>query len=136
LLKRLLWVIEEGNTDKIDKASQQYFKIITIWNSNYYRNRNKIRLLVNDEMANYFLDYNDDGKNEKPKSIHYKFVVARRSGLAAQIHTVELETASKIVKELNWKCSVFLERLTTAFYIRAEKLDLLDVSNLNELSKD
>ena len=132
LLQRFLWAVENGNTDKVEVASKEYFEIVKVWNSCYFKNRNKVRLLISDEMANYFLDYKDDNNPDKPKSLHYKFVLAHKKVIELQKGTLKKDEADKIIIELNWKCSAFLEHLTTDFSTRAEKLSLLDPSYLNE----
>jgi hypothetical protein len=130
LLQKFLWAIEAGNNENMEKASKDYFETVTYWNTCYFKNRNKIRLLVSDSMANYFLDYGDDQKLDKPKSLHYKFVATHQKVLEAKKDKAKLQEASVAVTQLNWKCSAFLEHLTTDFSQRAQKLQLLDESTL------
>ena len=92
-----------------------------------WRNRNKIRLLVNEKQANSFLNYSDDNAGDNPTSLHYKFVTAHRAVLNAKASPQLSPIANKQVEELNWKASVFLERLTTEFLQRATQLQLLEV---------
>ncbi len=127
LLQRFFWAIEEGNQEKILEREKEYFSTVTDWNSSFWRNRNKIRLLVNEDQANHFLDYRDDNAGDQPRSLHYKFVVAHRAILVAKTNRESLPAAQAQVVELNWKCSVFLERLTTEFLRRVTNLQLLQV---------
>ncbi len=135
LLQKLLWAIEDENQERIEKVEKDYFAVVHSWNSEYYMNRNKVRLLVSDEMANYFLDYADDRNPQKPKSLHYKFVFTHRIVMGAKGNKSKLGDARLAVNQLNWKCSTFLEHLTTDFAIRAEKLNLLDTSIIKGKSK-
>jgi hypothetical protein len=125
LLQRYLWAIEQGNEEKTLDRENQYFTAVIEWNSSFWRNRNKIRLLINEAHANYFLNYRDDGAGDHPKSVHYKFVIAHRAVQNAKKSRDLCSAARKQVEELNWMCSVFLERLTTEFLQRATRLELL-----------
>jgi hypothetical protein len=127
LLQRFLWAIQEDNQEKILEREKEYFSAVTDWNSCFWKNRNKIRLLVNEDQANYFLDYQDDNAGEEPTSLHYKFVVAHRAVLRAKTNRESLPDAETQVLELNWKCSVFLERLATEFLRHVANLQLLQV---------
>lgn len=98
--------------------------------AHYYRNRNKIRLLISEEMADMLLDYKDDSIPENPSSIHYQFVMAHRNVMAAKIESQGIIKASRSVNSLNYKCSSFLEKLTSEFTRRAEKIQLLDNRDL------
>jgi hypothetical protein len=127
LLQRLLWSIQDGDNSKTLEREKEYFVTVCEWNSKFWRNRNKIRLLVGEDQANGFLNYRDDMAYEHPESLHYKFVVTHRKVMAAKSDN-KLEPAAVIaVTELNWKCSVFLERLTSDFIKRAAALQLLQV---------
>ena len=130
LLQKFLWAIEAEDSERIEKTSNDYFETVTYWNTCYFKNRNKIRLLVSDKMANYFLDYKDDQKLDKPISLHYKFVVAHKKVMEAKKEKAKLNAATMAVTQLNWKCSAFLEHLTTDFSLRAQRLELLDDSKL------
>lgn len=127
LLQRVLWVIQEEQLEKIEEKERAYFSIVEEWNSKYWRNRNKIRLLVSEEQANYFLDYSDDNAKENPNSLHYKFVIAHRAVMKAKQNKTAIDYAVTQVTQLNWKCAVFLERLTSEFVRRATSLQLLQV---------
>ncbi len=127
LLQRYVWAIEEGGKEKIAEREKEYFAAVVEWNSTFWRNRNKIRLLVNEEQANLFLDYSDDHAGDRPASLHYKFVAAHRAVLKAKASSGARETAKQQVEELNWVSSVFLERLTTEFVRRATNLQLLEL---------
>jgi hypothetical protein len=127
LLQRLLWAIEEDDKDKILDREKEYFASVVDWNASFWRNRNKIRLLANEEHANAFLTYEDDIAGDRPTSLHYKFVVAHRAVMNAKASRELVPIARKQVEELNWESSVFLERLTAEFLQRAAKLQLLEV---------
>ena len=127
LLQRLLWAIEESDNGKASDREKEYFTSVVEWNSSFWRNRNNIRLLVSEEQANAFLNYSDDSAGDQPRSLHYKFVAAHRAVMNAKASRELLPQASKQIEELNWKSSVFLERLTTEFMQRAIELQLLEV---------
>ena len=127
LLQRLLWAIEEQDNEKMLDREREYFRSVVDWNSSFWRNRNKIRLLANEEQANAFLSYKDDNAGDHPTSLHYKFVAAHRDVMDAKSSRELVPIAGKQVEELNWKSSVFLEQLTTEFLHRATKLQLLEV---------
>ena len=127
LLQRLLWAFEEQDAERIKICEVAYFDAVNDWNTLFWRNRNKIRLLVGEEQANAFLDYGDDYLGDRAQSLHYKFVLAHRKVIAAKAGAREFNEARRQVVELNWKCSVFLERLTSTFVERANELRLLEV---------
>ena len=83
LLQRYLWAIDEGGKEKILEREMEYFTSVVEWNSAFWRNRNKIRLLVDEEQANAFLDYRDDNAGDHPTSLHYKFGSSPQSVTAA-----------------------------------------------------
>ena len=124
LLQRYLWAIDDDK-EKMAEREKEYFTSVVEWNSAFWRNRNKIRLLVDEEQANAFLDYRDDNAGDHPTSLHYRFVSAHRAVLKAKASREFASAARQQVEELNWKSSVFLERLTTEFVQRATKLQLL-----------
>lgn len=126
LLQRLYWAIEAGDPERIVAGEKEYFAAVLEWNSCFWRNRNKIRLLVNEDQANQFLDYRDDQRGLNPHSLHYKFVVAHRTVMDAKTSGILLGAAAQVT-ELNWKCSVFLELLTTEFLRRVTDLKLLQL---------
>lgn len=82
---------------------------------------------MSEEQANHFLDYSDDNAKDKPKSLHYNFVIAHRAVMEAKQNKTAIGKAVTQVTQLNWKCSVFLERLTSEFVQRATSLQLLKV---------
>jgi hypothetical protein len=127
LLQRLVWAIEDKDKRSILEREKEYFASVAEWNSSFWRNRNKIRLLANEEQADAFLNYRDDSAGDEPTSLHYKFVAAHRAVMKAKTAYELLPIAKKQLEELNWKSSVFLERLTTEFLRRALKLQLLEV---------
>ncbi len=114
LLQRLLWAIEDDDKEKMLDREKEYFASVVDWNSSFWRNRNKIRLLANEEQATAFLSYEDDNAGDHPTSLHYKFVAAHRAVMSAKASRELIPIARKQVEELNWKSSVFLERLTTS----------------------
>jgi len=127
LLQRYLWAIEEGDKKKVFDLEKEYFASVLEWNSSFWRNRNRIRLLASEEQASAFLSYNDDTTSDHPKSLHYKFVAAHRAVINAKDSRELIPIAKRQVEELNWMASVFIERLTTEFLQRAIKLQLLEV---------
>lgn len=126
LLQRLWWAIEEQDDEKVTACEKAYFPVVEQWNAQFWKNRNKIRLLVGERQASSFLDYDDDHAGDEPQSLHYKFVIAHRKVMAAKRDRAEVSAAAKHVTELNWKCSVFLEQLTAVFVSRAASLQLLE----------
>jgi hypothetical protein len=84
LLQRFLWAIAEDDKEKILAREKEYFASVVEWNSSFWRNRNKIRLLANEEQANAFLSYGDDSAGDHPTSLHYKFVAAHRAVMNAK----------------------------------------------------
>lgn len=123
--QKLIWAISDKNNERITRFEKEYFEIINYWNSNYYKNRNKIRLLVNDNRANEFLDFKE--KNiDNPRSLHYKFVIAHKKIMEAKDDNINITQAIYMVQDLNSSCSIFLENLTSEFTSKAERLELLD----------
>src|SRR5262245_1830257 len=59
-LQRFLWAITDRDNYDLAETAKTYFKIVEEWNVNLRSNRNKIRLLIGQEQANAFLDYEDD----------------------------------------------------------------------------
>jgi hypothetical protein len=45
----LWWAISDGDKERIDRCEQAYFVVVEEWNASFWRNRNKIRLLVGDD---------------------------------------------------------------------------------------
>ncbi|TFB09857.1 hypothetical protein E3V36_05520 [Candidatus Marinimicrobia bacterium MT.SAG.2] len=127
LLKRLWWAIEDQNAKRIAQCEAAYFVAVEDWNALYWRNRNKIRLLAGEDQASDFLDYKDNNSGDKPNSLHYKFVIAHRKVMAAKSDMRLSDDAKRQVTELNMKCLVFLERLTSTFIERAMALRLLEI---------
>ena len=133
-LQRFLWAIGEVDDEKLKEIEASYFLTVRRWNSTYWTNRNKIRLLVGDQFAADFLDYRDDYRLEAPESLHYHFVKAHRyvMGVRKEKHTAQ--EAQKVVDTLNWVCSTILERLTTEFSRKAISLELLKLPEQSESS--
>jgi hypothetical protein len=127
LLQRLVWTLRDNEPEHIAAIEEKYFRAVSEWNFVYWANRNKIRLLVGDSQAESFLSYDDDQHPDNPTSLHYAFARAHRLVMAAKANASELTVAEQSVAELNWKCSIFLERLTTDFLVRATSLSLLKV---------
>ncbi len=125
LLQRLLWTIETADPTKIADAEKTYYESVHDWNARYWLNRNKIRLLVSESQAEWFLTYAADEHRNDPHSLHYSFVHAHRLVFRAKESLADLPAATAAVTQLNWKCSKFLEHLTTEFLERASSLTLL-----------
>jgi hypothetical protein len=60
------------------EREKKYLEVVEEWNCKYWLNRKKIRLLVGDEQAKLFLDYEDDSRQEDQVSLHYTFVRAHK----------------------------------------------------------
>lgn len=127
LLQRLLWALESGDEKIMRRREREYFVEVVQWNACFWKNRNKVRLFVGDVQADEFLDYADDRRGNSPRSLHYTFVVAHRAVLAAKSDRAALGDAVLRTVRLNWRCSVFLERLTADFLRRAAALQLMDI---------
>src|ERR1700754_1017164 len=104
-LQKLLWVLSDNDAERVAAIEKVYFPIVETWNSRYYKNRNKIRLLVNEESADSFLSYADDNKGDAPDSLHYKFVIAHRKVMASKNNRSILGEAQDKVRYLNYACS-------------------------------
>ncbi len=131
-IQRFVWAISDGDKERIDRIEKEYFDVVKIWNINYYRNRNKLRLLVNEGTADIFLDYNDDARPNDPHSLHYKFVLTHKKVMASKVDTSKIVSALKNVDLLNYSCSSFLEKMTSEFASRAEKMQLLEANDLKD----
>jgi len=131
-LQRFGWAISGGDTERVERTEKEYFEVVNVWNANYYRNRNKIRLLVNEQIADLFLDYNDDSRPDNPNSLHYKFVLTHQNVMAAKNDNSTVNIALRKIDLLNYNCSEFLEKLTSEFTIRAEKMQLLEAKDLRD----
>lgn len=136
LLKRLLWAIEAGEVKGIQNANKQYFEVVQEWNRQFWLNRNKVRLLVDEVQAQQFLNYDDETRLEKPMSVHYAFVRTHKLVMVAKNDKAQLVPAQKALDSLNWKCSTFLEQLTTNFLLKATSLNLLTVPIQNSSIPD
>jgi hypothetical protein len=130
--QRLLWAIENTKDYDLPKTAAEYYAIVSEWNTRLWENRNKIRLLVSEEQANAFLDYEDDNRGDAPRSLHYKFVILGRILKQARAGQTLPERAQPSVYRVNHACSNFLESLTTAFLRRATALELLEVTAAQE----
>ena len=120
---------------KIGEVEKEYHEVLRDWSQRYFKYRNKIRLLVSEDQANRFLDYQKNLYNApqfrvgNPKSLHYYFLhsqekVERCTTFSSQDQFAE---AAGALEELRWECELFLEQLTTEFSERAENLKLLRV---------
>jgi hypothetical protein len=118
---------------KIGEAEQEYYEATRDWNARYWKHRNKIRLLVSEDQAKRFLDYQPYDhplfNEEDPKSLHYWFLHSDRKVMRCTTFSSRdvLVDASTALVRLNWECSLFLEQLTTEFLARAADLKLLRV---------
>jgi hypothetical protein len=134
LMQRFLWILGDADQKRVGHLRKEYFQSVVAWNSSYWLNRNKIRLLVDDAQANAFLDYQDDFRVDNPQSLHYLFAKAHREVLKAEIGEISKEQAQNSVNSLNWACSTYLENLTTSFLARATSLQLLKMPSSRESS--
>jgi len=125
LMQRLLWMLGDQDAKRLERLEKEYFRCVVHWNSTYWFNRNKIRLLVSDEQANAFLDYQDDFRPDQPQSLHYLFVKAHREVLKTKAGNISRSEAQATVDNLNWACSAYLENLTTSFLDRTTSIQLL-----------
>jgi hypothetical protein len=125
--QRYLWAIEDTQDDRLRAVETEYFDTVAQWNSTFWVNRNKIRLLIGEAHAKQFLDYQDDRRTDNPRSIQYRFVKAHKYVLGVKKGEVDTGRAQAEVTRLNWACSEFLESLTTDFLKRAASLQLLEV---------
>jgi hypothetical protein len=124
-MQRYLWIIEDANDDKLREIEADYFKTVTEWNSTFWMNRNKIRLLVGEAQAKRFLDYQDDVHPTYPRSIHYRFKETHNYVIRAKEGRTEIEQAQAKIDGLNYACTDFLEDLTTDYLKRTASLQLL-----------
>lgn len=134
-LQRFLWALKNQDENALQKE-KEYFQVVLTWNETLRANRNKIRLLVNEEMAKELLDYNDNYKSEKPNSLHYTFLKAHMAVMEAKKDIEKLENSQEEVVALNWKCNQFLEELTSVFTERALSLELLGLPEKREWKKE
>jgi hypothetical protein len=134
-LQRYLWILEEmQDNDMHDDVLQavaeeveiEVDKTVAEWNSTFWLNRSKIRLLVGEAQAQQFLDYQDDPRTENPRSIQYRFVKAHEAVRRAKMGEVDTSSAQAEINLLNWACSEFFENLTRVFLKRAASLQLLE----------
>jgi hypothetical protein len=135
-MQRFLWSLADPTSDKCQNIEAEYFKIVGEWNASLRTYRNKIRLLISEEHADRFLDYRDDLRPEDPSSLHYIFVRAHNAVMQAKARRIAVDKAQVDVTELNWRCSTFLEVLTTAFLERATSLRLLEIPKLRQSRTD
>jgi len=135
LMQRLLWSLQHPDPDKIRERELKYFEAVDEWNSKYWLNRNKIRLLVSREYAERFLSYRDESRQNDPQSLHYQFVQAHRAVMRAKDVPKSYAAAASLVAKLNVRCSNFLEQLTSEFLRRATHLQLLEVPPFPEERK-
>lgn len=134
LLQDYLWAISKTNADKIVNSEQPYFESVREWNTSLRLYRAKLRLLVGEEMALEFLDYGDDRRLEHPRSLHYLFIRAHQAVIDAKRVKHGVDRAQRMVDELNWGYTRFIDRLTNEFLRRADSLELLEVPTVPERS--
>jgi|SRR5215208_596218 len=130
-LQRYLWILEELQDndiqdDVLQAVAHEVDKTVAEWNSTFWLNRVKIRLLVGEAQAQQFLDFQDDLRTEKPRSIQYRFVKAHEAVRRAKMGEVDASSAQAEINHLNWACSEFFENLTGVFLKRADSLQLLE----------
>lgn len=125
-LVRLLWAVQENaSSDKYATRERAYFKTVVEWNDNLRAMHNRVRILVGEEKALAFLDYEDDYRQDDPRSLHYRFVAAHRALTAAKDDRAVVDKAQLEANKLNWCLSSFLFDVTTVFAERANSLALL-----------
>jgi hypothetical protein len=134
-LQRYLWIVEEMQDSDMhddvlqavaDEVETEVDKAVAEWNSTFWLNSSKIRLLVGEAQAQLFLDYQDDPRTENPRSIQYRFVKAHEAVRRAKKGEVSTSSAQAEINRLNWACSEFFENLTTDFLKRAASLQFLE----------
>ncbi len=135
LMQRLLWAITDSQENKLQEIEGKYFKAVIEWNSIYWMNRNKIRLLVGEKQANEFLDYRDDRDPDNPQSLHYRFVKAHRHVIKAKKKEISVSEAQAEVYRLNWACCLLFEMVTTEFLERAASLQLLEIPDVSSRAR-
>lgn len=124
-LKRVLWAVEDGVAPEVLSAREKdYYTTVLEWNDNLRALHNQIRILIGEKEALAFLDYEDDYHQEKPTSLHYRFVLAHREVMATKNDPERIDGANRAVDELNWCMSSFLFDVTTLFTRRAHSLAL------------
>jgi hypothetical protein len=127
-LKRLLWAVEEdAEPGKLAARERAYFKTVIEWNNNLRAMHNRVRLVIGEAEALAFLDYEDDYRQEDPRSLHYQFLLAHRALMQAKADRSLLDVARREADRLNWTLSSFLYDVTTLFAARANSLALLRV---------
>jgi hypothetical protein len=125
-LQRVAWAIDAGAPSaSTAEKEKEYFAIVVKWNGNLRALHNSIRLLIGENEALAFLDYEDDNRPDAPRSLHYRFVVAHRAVMNAKSDPTLVPTARREVDRLNWTLSSFLYDVTTVFAMRAGTLELL-----------
>lgn len=50
-LQRYLWAIESKEQEKIEEREKEYYEIVKEWNSKFWLNRNKIRILIGEQFT-------------------------------------------------------------------------------------
>lgn len=129
-LARLLWAVQEREpADKLAPREREYFETVVEWNNNLRAMHNRVRILVGEEKALAFLDYEDDYRQDSPGSLHYRFVLAHRALMAAKKDPASFGQAQLEADKLNWCLSSFLFDVTTVFAERANSLELLQFPN-------
>jgi hypothetical protein len=128
-IQRWLWALGEPESYDLGDVETAYFAIVAIWNKRLRLNRNKLRLLIDEEHASLFLDYSDDGRGDNPRSLHYQFVQAHNAVAAVKKGNKPISEAERYLNILNHSCSNYLEQVTTLFLKRASELKLLVVES-------
>src|SRR4051794_32840837 len=97
-LKRLLWAIEENaHREKLAAREKDYSISVVEWNNNLRSMHNRVRILIGEDEALSFLDYEDDYHQDAPRSLHYRFVLAHRKVMAAKADPTVLPAAQQQV---------------------------------------
>ncbi|MEJ0074011.1 MAG: hypothetical protein WDO17_00950 [Alphaproteobacteria bacterium] len=126
-LQKLIWALRDRRSYDLEKVTAEYHECVQEWNGKLRTMRGKARLLVGEDRALDFLDYNDDRDPDKPHSLHYVFVKAGRTAIAAKSDPEQMDKAEQQVAQLNWLCSNLLDDMTSDFLKRAARLEILDI---------
>jgi hypothetical protein len=131
-LQRWLWSIEDPEQYNVEGDRREYFRLVQLWNQKAWANRAALRLLVGEAEAGIFLDYEDDGRLEQPRSLHYRFHRAHQVVLDTERDVVGVSAAQEILDELNREWSAYIESVTSRFMERAAALKLLEKADAGD----
>lgn len=122
--------LREGlGAQELEHRIDHYFEIVAEWNDNLRLFHNQLRIHLGEPTALAFLDYADDFRQDDPRCLHYRFVIATRLMRAATADGRELETATLSMERLNWTLTAFANDTANELMRRAENLRRLDWSS-------